>query len=206
MKNITDILKQERLRKEIDFQKASQDTKIPAHQLENLEKGNWQGFSSDAYLQGVLRKYAVYLGLDADKIAKYLKREIKQQQVKFIRVSNYQETSPRFSINWTIYILIILVVGFFGLQLFLSWQKPLLKLRQIPSIIVVNKPLLIKGQTEKGVLLYLNDEPIYQDEQGNFEETLYYKTVGERQIELKAIGVNGKEQTLVYTVKVKSQK
>jgi len=206
MRNITQILEQERLKKQLDFKKASQDTKIPIEQLENLEKGNWQKFSSDAYLQGVLQKYALYLGLDSEKIGKYLKREIKEQQVKFIRISDYQDSSPRFSINWTIYALIILVLGFFGLQLFISWQKPLLKLKQIPSSVVVNKALLIKGQTEKGVLLYLNEEPIYQDEQGNFAETLYFKTIGERKIELKAIGVNGKEQILNFNIRVKRQR
>lgn len=202
MNKITQILLQERENQQLTLKQASQFTKIPVLQLHNLEQGNWSNFSSSAYLQGVLQRYAKYLGLDPVKMNAYLKREIKEQQVRFIRVSDYSHLQPRFSSYHTAIILVLLVLLFFGLQLYLSWQKPLLQLNPIPHNLIVNKPLVIKGQTEKGVLLYLNDEPIYQDEQGKFSETLYYKTPGERKLILKAIGVNGQEQEAEITVKI----
>lgn len=206
MNKISQLLFQEREKQQLTLKQVSQATKIPIFQLQNLEQGNWSNFSSSAYLQGVLQKYATYLELDSVKINAYLKREIKEQQVRFIRVSDYRQTKSHSSSHRTAIVLVLLVLLFFGLQLFLSWQKPLLKLGNIPKSIVVNKPLTIKGQTEKGVLLYLNDELIYQDEQGKFSETLYYKTPGERKLILRAIGVNGQEQETELVVRIKKLK
>lgn len=206
MKKITDSLSEQRHKQQLSLKQISQATKIPIAQLASLEKGLWQNFSSDAYLQGVLKKYAAFLGLDPEKYSLYLKREINEKKVQFIRVNDYHNPQPQFAFGRTIYALVLLVIFFFGLQIYLSWQKPLLTLNKVPTVILVGKPLQIKGQTEKGVLLYLNDEPIYQDEQGKFSETLYYKTRGERNLELKAIGVNGQEQKYTFTIKVKDAK
>lgn len=203
MKKISQILFQERQSQQLTLKQISQLTKIPTFQLQNLEQGDWSSFSSSAYLQGVLQRYAQSLGLDPVKMNAYLKRELKEQQVRFIRVSDYSNSQPRFSFYHTGIILVLLVLLFFSLQLYFSWKKPLLQLSPVPHSLTVNKPLVIKGQTEKGVLLYLNDEPIYQNEQGKFLETLYYKTIGERKLILRAIGVNGQEQETEIIVKIK---
>jgi hypothetical protein len=206
MKKLVDIFREQRHHLQIELDQVSRETKIPKAQLENLEAGHWQFFGSNTYLIGIAKKYAAYLQLDPEKINSYLKREIKQQPLKFIRVSDYQTSPQRFSFNWAIYILVFLVFAFFGLQIFLSWQKPLLKLEPVSKTAVLNKPFLIKGKTEVGALLYLNDEPIYQNEHGNFSETLYFKTTGERKLVLKAIGINGKEEKIELAVKVKRKK
>ena len=204
MKKLTQILQDRRQSLQIKLSKISQDTKIPQEQLNNLEQGNLTNFGSYAYLQGVVKKYAEYLGLNPELMASYLRREIEQQQVKFIRVTDYQNNSRLFSLNWSIYIIVSLVVLFFILQLFLSWQKPLLELRALPKTITVSQPLVIRGQTEPGVLLYLNDEQIYQNEKGFFSKNLYFKTPGERRLIIKAIGVNGKEQIEEFIVNITS--
>ena len=203
MKKLTQIFQERRQSLQIELTKISQETKISKEQLFNIEQGSWSNFSSYAYLQGVVKKYAQYLGLDPEIIASYLRREIEQHQVKFIRVTDYQVNSRPLSLNWSIYIIIFLVFLFFAIQFFLSWQKPLLELQTLPKTIKVNQPLMIRGQTESGVLLYLNDEQIYQDEKGKFSENLYFKTPGKRQLVIKVIGVNGKEQIEEYTVNIK---
>lgn len=203
MKKITETLFRERQKKQLTLEQISLATKIPLNQLRNLEQEDWASFSSSVYLQGVLQKYAKYLGLDPTKSIAYLKRDIKEQQIHFIRTTDYHQPQSRFLLSRTIVFLILLVFLFLALQLYLSWQKPLLKLNEISRVVTVNQPVIVKGSAGNGVLLYLNDELIHQDEQGKFSETLYYKSPGQRKLILKAIGINGKEQEIELLIKVK---
>ena len=194
MRKASDFLKEKRESIGIGLVEVSKETKIPIQQLINIETGAWQSFTSYAYLQGVVKNYANYLKLNDEEMLSYLRRDIKEYRIKFIRETDYVESSRRFSDKWYIYLIIFLVVGFFILQVFLSWQKPLLQINDIPKSISVNQSLVIKGKTEQGVLLYLNGEQIYQDEQGKFEQNLYFKNKGDKLIKIKAVGVNGKEE------------
>lgn len=203
MKKVSQILQEKRILSGISLKQVFFDTKIPKHQLLNIENSDWLSFTSYAYLQGVVKKYALYLGLDTQNILSYLKREITDYNVKFIRQSDYKENNVFFRDRWYIYLIVLLVSGFFLIQVFVSWQKPLLKLNPIPKYVSVNKPLIINGQTEQGVLLYLNGERIYQDEKGIFQKNLYFKTVGTRNIRIQAIGINGKEEVKEFQIIIK---
>jgi len=64
-------------------------------------------------------------------------------------------------------------------------------LEEIPKTISVDNPLVIKGKTETGALVYLNEERIYQNETGVFKQELYLKK-GRKQLIVKVIGTNGR--------------
>lgn len=201
MKKISQILKDTRHDLNLTLETISKATKIPLELLVQIEEGQWTRLGSYAYLQGIVKKYASFLKLDEEKALSYLKRDYKLENPRFIRVSDYEE-KPKLNINWYFYLILALIVVFFLIQFFLAWQKPLLKLSSIPKSVKVTSPLVIKGKTQSGVLLYLNDQQIYADEKGNFREELYFERTGERQIEIKAIGVNGKEEVKNFQVKV----
>jgi len=203
MKKVSQVLKEKRLSLNLTHQEIEKATKIPADLLVQVESDNWGKINSFAYLQGIIKKYAAFLGVDQTKVLSYLRRDYQLQPAHFIRETDYQETKRQLPSNWYLYGAVFLIIVFFGIQFFLAWQKPLLNLKTIPKVLIMTKPLIVEGKTQPGVLLYLNDEQIYQNEQGYFKEQLFFKKQGTREITIKAIGVNGKEEKKQFTLIVK---
>jgi len=202
MNRVSEIIQKRRKELGIELKDVSSITKISQEQLQKIEESHWDYFDSNVYLEGVVNKYADYLKLDKEKVALYLKREIKLKNPKFIRTTDYEKNHKSLFTNWSVILLILSILSFFGLQWYLSWQKPLLKINKFSPLIKTNQQLTIKGKTEPGVILYLNNELIYQNQEGFFSESLFFKNPGERQVVIKAIGPNGKEQVQQYTIKI----
>jgi cytoskeletal protein RodZ len=79
MDSLGDTLKTAREAKKASLEQVSQDTNIAIHYLEAFEAEDFEGFPGESYLQGFLRNYAEYLGLDPEKVlANY--RAIKIQE------------------------------------------------------------------------------------------------------------------------------
>ena len=57
-----------RAARNLSLSEASQFLKIRVPVLKALEEGEWQQISGRVYLKGFLRRYALYLGLDADNL------------------------------------------------------------------------------------------------------------------------------------------
>jgi hypothetical protein len=203
MRKVSQILKDKRLSLNLTHQEVEQSTKIPVDLLVQVESDNWEKVNSIAYLQGIIKKYAAFLGMDQSKVLSYLRRDYQLKPAHFIRETDYEETKRQLPSNWYLYGAVFLIIVFFGIQFFLAWQKPLLNLKAIPKVLKMTKPLIIEGKTQPGVLLYLNDEQIYQNEQGHFREQLFFKKPGTREITIKAIGVNGKEEEKQFSLIVK---
>jgi len=203
MKKVSQILKDKRLSLALTLKEVERTTRIPVELLTQIENGEWDKISSFAYLQGVIKKYADFLGMDQSKVLSYLKRDYQLKPAHFIRKTDYEEGKSQLPGNWYLYLAILLVIVFFGIQFFLAWQRPLLELKPIPRELSMSKPLVITGKTQSGVLLYLNDEQIYQNEQGYFKEQLFFKKKGPREITLKAIGINGKEEEKRFLLLIK---
>jgi cytoskeletal protein RodZ len=64
-----------RERKGVDLNRAERDTKIRAHYLDALERGEWRALPGAVYTKGFLRNYALYLGLDAEEILRDWRHE-----------------------------------------------------------------------------------------------------------------------------------
>ncbi len=82
------------------------------------------------------------------------------------------------------------------------------KLRQIDktppllkaTITAKGRVVIIKGQTEIGVRVFVNGEPVEVDSQGNFYCTLTFDTMGEHKISLKAVDEAGNVSRMEKTV------
>jgi cytoskeletal protein RodZ len=64
-----------RERKGVDLYRAERDTKIRAHYLAALERGEYRELPGQVYTKGFLRNYALYLGLDPDEVLLQWRRE-----------------------------------------------------------------------------------------------------------------------------------
>ena len=68
MKDIGEFLKQTRIQNGVSISEASEDLKITAVELENLEDGNIRAFKDVYQLKELVREYGKYLGIETDKI------------------------------------------------------------------------------------------------------------------------------------------
>jgi cytoskeletal protein RodZ len=67
-------LRNRRLQKSLTIEQAAQDTKIHSKFLRALEEEKWDVFPARVYLDGFLRSYGNYLGLEGDDLIEQLRR------------------------------------------------------------------------------------------------------------------------------------
>lgn len=70
MKMIGDIFKERRKEMNVSLKEAENATSIRMSYLQAIEDGEMQKLISPVYAQGFLRQYAIFLGVDGDKIVR----------------------------------------------------------------------------------------------------------------------------------------
>ncbi len=205
MKKVHDVLRDKREELGYTLSQVSKKTKISKENLVKVEQGAWGMFSSYAYAQGMVTKYAAFLGLEHENILALLRRDAASNDVVFIRKTNYTQYKDNsgtiFSKNTLIGIFLVCTMLFFLVQFVVFWRKPLLHLDTVPQSVKVSQPVVIKGRVEAGTLLYLNDERLFQRSDGTFSQELYLRK-GTRKMTLKALGQNGKVETKEIVIEV----
>ena len=71
-------LQNRRRQKSLSIEKVAHDTRIHSKFIKALEAEQWEEFPAHVYRQGFLRRYAAYLGLDGDELARQLNRQTGQ--------------------------------------------------------------------------------------------------------------------------------
>lgn len=201
MKTVSEILRERREALGISVQKVSKETKIPVEHINFVEQAKWKQFASFTFIQGIINKYSNYLQCDTQKISALLRRDLAQNETKFILNSSYKEKNFFMTRQLALLGFLLLFISYFIFQILVFIRKPPLTVQVTSPIIKSGEPLEIKGTTERGALIYLNDERIFQNSNGSFQEEIYLKK-GKRVIRLKVIGTNGTivEKTISVTV------
>jgi transcriptional regulator with XRE-family HTH domain len=88
-------LKQARERAGLSAEQISERTKIQLHKIEALENGNFEGLPDGIYLDGIVRAYAVEVGIDPGPLIEGLRRERPPVETDWaIRLPPESETVP----------------------------------------------------------------------------------------------------------------
>ena len=82
MKEIGIIFKEKREEIGIKAEEAAKDMNITMPQLENLEDGNVNAFKDIFFLKDLVRKYAVYLNVDEEKIMEEFNDHTQEKKCK----------------------------------------------------------------------------------------------------------------------------
>ena len=200
MKLLCEILRDTRIEQNITLEQLHSTTKISRSALIAIEKGDWNVFQSQGYVQGVVASYAQAVDITQEKALSLLRRDMERKTSTFIRVSSYREKSL-WSVSLIVLCAVCIVVVFFIFQFSSVMEKPNVTLNTVSSRIHSSDPYTVSGTIEQGVLLYLNGERIYQNKKGNFSQELFLKK-GRQTLELKAIGTNGRESVKTLVVHV----
>ena len=129
-KEIGDILKEARSKKNLSFEKIYKDTRIQRHIVNALEDGTAERVLAGTYIVLFLKKYASYLNLDAEALAidykTTLKKE-KEQKLEPEREAARRETENRENlfrrVIFFISVLLVLLFLFLTVQFLVSAAK-----------------------------------------------------------------------------------
>lgn len=161
----------------------SKATRIQVKYLEALESGNHQDLPAEVYVRGFLRSYARYLGLEEGAFLKlydkekHIRTHIGKVEVvperKKIILSQAWVITPR---N-TAMIIMIIILGGTSFYLFREFHafvaEPHLVVTEPDSGSVTSESsVTIKGKTDRGARVTLNDESVFVGNDGDFQETL----------------------------------
>ncbi|MBI3577460.1 helix-turn-helix domain-containing protein [Candidatus Gottesmanbacteria bacterium] len=75
MKTVGSILRQTRTAKGLMLDQVERDTKIRAKFLEGIEEDDYSKLPSQSYAKGFIKNYGVYLGLNADTLLAFFRRQ-----------------------------------------------------------------------------------------------------------------------------------
>ncbi len=182
MLTVGNLLKKAREHAGKKIEEAAQITKIKPDYLEKIERNDFSGFNSSAFVKGFIRSYASYLGLDAENIVALFRRQIGEEDVP-LKAKNSPIKTESTIISPAMIMSGALIVFFIGLFGYLFFQ--FYKLQQAPSFtisspqesaVTVDKPTLeIKGFTEANTIVTVNDKQVQLKDDNTFSILLDLK-------------------------------
>ncbi|MBI2633347.1 MAG: helix-turn-helix domain-containing protein [Parcubacteria group bacterium] len=195
MRTVGEILKQERIGKNISLEDISNASGIKQQYLIDLEEGRYEKLPSAVYVQGFIRNYARLLDLDENLLAHQFRRE---EKARYIGTHHDGQTravsraTPRthfFDWKKTLFAIAILVVLFY----FFIFAQRIFFISSLDIFFPENEyrtatsSLLMRGATDSYTAITINDKPILSppDADGFFAETITLHE-GVNTLEIKA--------------------
>ncbi len=207
MRNISDVLKDEREKQDLSIDDVVEATKIKRSFILAIEKGRFQELPSDTYAMGFVKNYAQYLGLSEDRAAALLRREYEAKGIEVL--PKFRKTtrpgrkimlrSPR---GYLIFAVLVIVFTYIVYQFSFLFFGPKLSVSEPKQgEVVVANAVHVEGKTDPYATVSVNGEDVYVDIAGSFKKTVYIYT-GNNKVSVVAKNRYGKETKKVVTVKV----
>lgn len=198
--HIGTLLKREREGKGITLEEVERSTHIRQINLIALEEGRWEHFSSQTYIQGVIKRYGALLSLDEERLIAYFRREYaKREKFRFQkRVVSAQFTPQSKRVIQALVICIVILFGsFFGYQLYLYVKPPEVTILE-PQRTVFKREnkITIKGTAPKETVVRVNGRQAYLDDKNIFQIDVALPEE-KNMITIEAIGANGRRTIIV---------
>jgi len=183
----------------------SKSTKIQIKYLEYLEKGEYMKLPADVYVKGFLRSYAVFMGLNEAMLIKQYQREKGiHKNIKKIADTDEVNAPIKFSsFIITPKVIIVSLIIFLALASFTYLYMEVNNFISAPRLVII-KPAdgttvdgnstHVTGVAEKDALVFINDQPVLVNENGEFGEDVGLKP-GLNMITVKARSKFNKEAT-----------
>lgn len=194
----------------ISLAEIAKATKVKQSYLEKIEEGDFDNLPPDVYVKGFLKSYAGYLGINEKEVIEQYKKEcgikdnMKKGQVRSQskKRSNFPSitVTPRFFT--TVFIVLIILGGFF------YFYREIGNFSQDPRLIVMqpsgdlsidNATLDVIGITDKDSKIFINDQPVFVNEKGEFKENLGLQN-GMNNIVIKSVSHFDKEIEKVFNI------
>lgn len=209
MRNISEILKEERERKNLSIQDVINATKIKRSFLVAIENADFKALPSESYALGFVKNYAQFLGIPEDKAAALFRREYEAKVIeimpKFRKGDNIQRRklflrSPKGYLILTVGFLVLSYIVYQFSFLFLGPKLQIASPK--PGEVVSTSIVSVSGKTDPYATVMVNNQEVYVDLTGSFKKNLYVYT-GETKISITAKNRYGKTTKKDVAISVK---
>lgn len=209
MRNISEVLKEERERKGLSLDDVVEKTRIKKNFLIAIEKGNFTALPSESYALGFVKNYAQLLGINQDRASALFRREYLAKKIdllpkfrknSFLSGRKIVLRSPR---SYLILGVLLIVFTYVIFQFSFLFIGPKIDLSNPKNGELIQKSIVaVEGKTDPYATVYVNGDEVYVDLTGTFRKTLYVYP-GEKKIEVIAKNRYGKESKKEIKIVVK---
>lgn len=198
----------------ISLDNLAESLNIRKSYLEALEKGDYENLPADVYVRGYLKHYCEYFGLNYQELLKlYCQERGIEEQLKKAEKKDQKRSfkSTRIVITPRMIRIGLVIVVVFSLFFYIWYQISGLARPPYLNIIDPSQDKTIKddvitmvGQTDPEASLFINDQPIYIDKDGNFKERIGLQK-GVNILKVVARSRLGKESVIERKIIVKKE-
>lgn len=179
-------MKKIRNERRLSLAEISKSTKIQSKYLEYLEEGEYMKLPADVYVKGFIKSYAAFMGLDDMGLIKQYQREKGiHKNIKKISDDDKNNIPIKFSsFIITPKIIIISAIILVAVAILAYLYKEVNSFISTPRLVVI-KPsdgssvdgnsIHVTGIAEKDALVFINDQPVMVNENGEFGEDVGLK-------------------------------
>lgn len=205
------MLIEERTKRRISIEEVSEATKIRASFISAIEKGEYNKLPSSSYAQGFVRNYTRFLGLPEEEIMAVFRREFDSKKASRVLPKGLSGEDEfrvkRFKPRQTF----IVVGAFFAiLLLYMLFQyryviinPPLNIVYPQDGVTLASERIVVSGSTNPDSTIYVNDQPVAADEEGNFKKEIDV-FLGDNKIVVKSVNRFGRETVEERNLKIES--
>lgn len=195
-----------RHRKHLSLDQAEEETKVRRKYLEALENDRYADLPADVYIQGFLVKYADFLGAPKEELLSLFRQEKRrsftpEMLAPLVRLKQKRAlVTPKSMILSLVVLALASFVGyiFYAVDNFTS--PPHLEISSPSTETVIRADrVAIVGKTDQGASLKINDQVVFLDALGNFQEEAKLQP-GLNNIELRATNRVKKETVKVIKI------
>ena len=206
---VGEYLKGKREKLGISIKDLGNKLNIKIDYLENLEKNNYEKLPPDVYVKGFIKSYSELVGFNPEKMVELFKKEKeiedkvenrnrkKKKHKKKFTIKKYVVVTPKIVTVFLGLIMLSVVGYYFWHQLSSFNSKPYLFVSSpLVDEITNDSEIVISGETEIGIILKINGEDVFVDENGHFKENIMLQS-GKNVIVIEA--VNRFDKTVTET-------
>lgn len=210
MLRLSQILREERLKRKLSLDEVSKITKIRANFLSALEKGEYHKLPSRAYAYGFVKNYVEFLNLPKNETLALFRREFNEEKVfkvlpeGFARQDDFSATRIKIQENVGLIILVFLMLlGYILFQYRYAFINPPLEVYSPKEKEEVSaEGITVSGKTDSSVVIYINNVSVSLDKEGNFKKSIDLFP-GKSVITIKAVNRFGRETIEKRDIEVK---
>lgn len=211
MRTVGQILKEERERKFYTLDEIEKITKIRKELLFALEMGQYSKLPPSTFVQGFIKNYGRFLGLNTEKLLAVFRREFSENKNPPRILDSFSNPidDKRFRLTPTrvLISMIFALVAIFFVYLWFQYRflvgSPFLEINQpADQLTTTANEIIVLGRTDPEVKVAINDQEIAIDESGKFSQTIKLSN-SVNNIVVTATSKSGKQTKVQKTVFLK---
>ena len=208
MRRVSDILREAREEKKLDFERVFRDTKIKKEFIRAIEEGSFTSLPSESYALGFVKTYAKYLGVNDHSIVPLFRREYKAKHISI--VPEFRKSQAKFNRRFLfnsrgfllLSVILIMLTYIFIQYSSLVFAPKLEILRPKNGQEVSGNVVEVEGKTDPYASVFIDGDEVYIDLSGVFKKSIFAFT-GDKSIKIVAKNRFGRESNKEIRVKVK---